>query len=108
MKKVISFLIIFIPWNVSLFIIYFTNLYFNSLVFIIISIIFYLLITKYIFYIIKNDLANNDFMYKLSLFYILNQSFNLCLFYYKFLFLSIILLISKLVILCKLKKFKNT
>lgn len=104
MKKILSFLILFIPWNISLSIIYFSNLNFYSFIFILISFIFYLLFTRYIFKVIKYDLVNNDFIYKLLLIYILNQSFNLCLFYYNFFILSFVLLISMIIILYRIKK----
>jgi len=104
MKKLISFLILFIPWNVSLLVIYFTNLNLCSMIFILFSFILYLFITKYLYNNIKKNLINKDFIYNISLFYIINQSFNLCLFYYKFIFLSIILFISMITILFKLKK----
>lgn len=104
MKKLISFLILFIPWNISLLVIYFTKLNIYSLIFILISFIFYLFFSKYLYINIKKDLVNNEFIYNISLFYIINQSFNLCMFYYKFIFLSIILFISMIIILFKLKK----
>jgi len=103
MKKLISFLILFIPWNISLLVIYLTNLNFYSFLFIIISFIFYLFFSKYLYNNIKKDLVNSEFIYNISLFYIINQSFNLCMFYYKFIFLSIFLFISMLIILFKLK-----
>jgi len=81
MKKLISFLILFIPWNVSLLVIYFTNLNLCSMIFILFSFILYLFITKYLYNNIKKNLINKDFIYNISLFYIINQSFNLCLFY---------------------------
>lgn len=104
MKKLLSFLILFTPWNISLFIIYLTNLNIYSFCFILLSFLFYLLFSKYLYNNIKKDFINSDFLYNISLFYIINQSFNLCLFYYKFIFFSIILFISMLIILFKLKK----
>ena len=103
MKKIFSYVILFIPWNISLIIIYFCNLNLYSLIYIIFSFLFYILLAKYLYYIIKRDLVNSDNIFYISLLYIVNQSFNLCLFYYKFIFLSIILFISILIILCKLK-----
>ena len=104
MKKLLSFIILFTPWNISLFIIYLTNLNIYSFCFILLSFLFYLLFSKYLYNNIKKDFINSDFLYNISLFYIINQSFNLCLFYYKFIFFSIILFISMLIILFKLKK----
>ena len=104
MKKLLSFLILFIPWIISLFVIILTNLNIYSFIFILLSLIFYIILNKYLFNIIKNDLINSDFIFNISLLYIVNQSFNLCLFYYKFIFLSFILFICNIVILFKLKK----
>ena len=104
MKKILSFLILFTPWNISLFIIYLTNLNIYSFCFILLSFLFYLLFSKYLYNNIKKDFINSDFLYNISLFYIINQSFNLCLFYYKFIFFSIILFICMIIILSKIKK----
>lgn len=104
MKKILSYIILFIPWNISLIVIYLTNLNYYSFYFILLSFIFYLLFSKYLYNNIKKDLINREFIYNISLFYIVNQSFNLCLFYYKFIFFSIILFISMLIILYKIKK----
>jgi len=103
MKKLLSFLILFIPWNISLVIIYFNNFSLHSFIYIIISFLLYLLLTKNLYNKIKNNLINNEFIFNISLFFIINQSFNLCLFYYNFIFLSIILFISMIIILFKLK-----
>ena len=103
MKKILSFLILFIPWNISLIIIYLTKLNIYSSGFILLSFIFYILFSKYLYNNIKNNLVNSEFIYNISLFYIINQSFNLCLFYYKFIFFSIILFISMTIILHKIK-----
>ena len=70
MKKVLSFLILFIPWNISLVVIYFTNLNLYSFIFIILSIVFYLFFSKFLYNNIKKDNINSEFIYNISLFYI--------------------------------------
>jgi len=104
MKKILSFIILFIPWNISLLIIKLTSSNPYSFIFILLSFVFYLFFTRYLYINIKKNLVNNEFIYNISLFYIINQSFNLCLFYYKFIFFSIILFICMIIILSKIKK----
>ena len=103
MKKLLSFFIIFIPWLFSLFIITFNKLNSFLIIYIIISIIVYFIFSIYLYRIIKLDEYDNNFILNTSLLFIINQSFNICLFYYKNEFISSILFISMLIILYKIK-----
>lgn len=103
MKKIISFLILFIPWILSLIIILNNNFNIITITYTIISLLFYLLFSIQLYKKIKLNNYDNDFILNLCLFYIINQSFNICLFYYKFIILSIMLFISIIIILYNLK-----
>ena len=103
MKKIISFLILFIPWILSLIIILNNNFNIITITYTIISFLFYLLFSIQLYKKIKLNNYDNDFILNLCLFYIINQSFNICLFYYKFIILSIMLFISIIIILYNLK-----
>lgn len=104
MKKYISFLILFIPWLFTIFIIPFNNTI-NTLltIFIFISLIFYFFISLLFYKIIEYDEYNIDVLLSFILLYIFNQYFNASLFYYKnFLitvFLSIFMFISYIYLL---------
>ena len=100
MKKILSFLILFIPWSLSLLIIPLNKI---NIFYIIISIIFYFILGLYLYKTIKLNNYNNNFILNTTLLYITTQSFNICLFYYKYTILAIILFISIIFILYKLK-----
>ena len=92
MKKIISFLILFIPWLLSIFIIFLSNPINNLLrIYIILSIIFYFIFTIFLYKKIEFNNYNNNSILYLSLFYIINQSFNIILFYYNNIMLCILL-----------------
>ena len=103
MKQIVSFLMLFIPWILSLIIILNNNFNIITITYTIISLLFYLLFSIQLYKKIKLNNYDNDFILNLCLFYIINQSFNICLFYYKFIILSIMLFISIIIILYNLK-----
>lgn len=101
MKKLFCFIILFIPWLISLFFIYPLNKI--SLIISLISISFYFFYTIYIFELIKNNKYKNILLY-LCLFYITNQSFNIILFYYKNTLYSILLGVIMCILFFKTRK----
>lgn len=101
MKKLLCFIILFIPWLISLFFIFTLNKI--SLIYSIISIVFYFFYTIHIFIKIKNNKYKNILLY-LCLFYIINQSFNIILFYYKNTLFSLILGIIMCILFFKTRK----
>ena len=101
MKKIISFILLFIPWLFSIFFLF----YHHKITYCIISIIFYFLYTLYIFKIIQNN-TYNDKLLPLCLFYIVNQSFNIVIFYYNNIILNFSLGLAMIFIF--FKTIKNT
>lgn len=100
MKRILCFFILFLPWLFSIFFIFSLNITYS-----LISIIFYLLFTLYIYKITKNNTYNNKLLY-LSLFYIINQCFNIVLFQYTNIYLKIFLGFFMIILLFKI--IKNT
>ena len=103
MKKLISFFILFIPWLFSLSIIVFNNSFYSFfyLIFIIMYFIFYIILSIHLYKKIKYNTYQENFVLYLSLLYIINQSFNLSLFYYNNILLSICLGICHIILFIK-------
>lgn len=112
MKKYISFLILFIPWLFTLFIIPFNTTINNLLcifIFIFISLIFYFFITLFLHKLVCDNEYNKDLLLGIVLLYIFNQYFNANIFYYKNFYLSFVLCFCQLIsYLYIFKKVKNT
>lgn len=110
MKKYISFLILFIPWLFTFFIIPFNNTINNLLtIFILISLIFYFFISLFLYKLVEKNQCNKDLILGIILLYIFNQYFNASIFYYKNFFISFILCIFQLIsYLYIFKQIKNT
>ena len=110
MKKYISFLILFIPWLFTLFIIPFNNTITNLLaIFIFISLIFFFFITLFLYKLIENNKCTKDLVLGIILLYIFIQYFNVSIFYYKNFYISFILGILQVIsYLYIFKQVKNT
>ena len=108
MKKYISFLILFMPWLVTVVFICSYNAFNNLLnIFLLISIIFYYLITLLLYNVIENNKWNKDFLLGLVLLYIFNQYFNIFLFYYKNYIISLLLCLFQIISYLYILKKKN-
>lgn len=110
MKKYISFLILFIPWLFTLFIIPFNNTINNLLsIFILVSLVFYFFISLFLYKLVSDNKYNKDLLLGIILLYIFNQYFNASIFYYKSFYLSFVLCFCQLLsYLYIFKKVKNT
>lgn len=103
MKKLLSFLIILLPWYISFFILAFINNNNSFLLFYIgISSILYIAISYYIYNTLKNNIYKKDFLLNIVLLYLVNQSYNFLLFYYNNLFSSTLFAISEFLIVLKI------
>ncbi len=103
MKKLLSFLIILLPWYISFFILAFINSKNSFLLFYFsISSILYIAISYYIYNTLKNNEYKKDFLLNIVLLYLVNQSYNFLLFYYNNLFSSTLFAISEFLIVLKI------
>ena len=88
MKKILSFIILFIPWFISLSVIL-AN-YSNKLFFIL-SFLLYLLITLINYFCLKLDYFDNDILFYFIFLYIFNLFFNFMTVYFNNFIFSIVL-----------------
>lgn len=102
MKKLLSFLIILLPWYISLIFLYLINKNSFLLFYISISSIVYINISYYIYNTLKNNEYKKDFLLNIVLLYLVNQSYNFLLFYYNNLFSSTLFAISEFLIVFKI------
>ncbi len=103
MKKILSFLIILIPWFLSSIVSPFNKEFYQTLnlpiytpnqyVFIFTWIILYILISISIYFTIKDKNINRNYFLPLILTYIFNQLYSIVFFYYNNLFLSAVVTI---------------
>lgn len=110
MKKYISFLILFIPWIFTLFIIPFNNAINNLLtIFIFLSLLFYFFISLFLYKLVEEDKYSKDLILGIVLLYIFNQYYNASIFYYKNFYVSFILCILQVIsYLYIFRQIKNT
>ncbi len=102
MKKLLSFLIILIPWYISFIFLCLINNNSFLLFYISISSILYIAISYYIYNTLKNNEYKKDFLLNIVLLYLVNQSYNFLLFYYNNLFSSTLFAISEFLIVLKI------
>lgn len=102
MKKMLSFVIILLPWCISFFILSLININKDFLLFyFILSFLFYISISTYIYNILKSNEYKKDFLLNIVLLYLINQSYNFLLFYYNNLFSLCLFSIAEILVVLK-------
>lgn len=102
MKKTLSFFILFIPWLFSLIFIFFNQFNIFNFYYFFLSFIFYIFISLYFYDYLKHVEYDNNFLLNVILLYLINQSFNIFIFYYHSIFSSSIFGIAQVLIIIKI------